>query len=516
MKRILLLFLIAVVSGCSTDSVRRESDRYIPLTILHWNDFHARNMPYTMTVRDTMSGIDTTYQVGGAATLHGYVNSIRREHPRVLVLNAGDDFQGTPISSLTLGRSQIDLMNLVRPDAMALGNHEFDYGADPLRENLVHAQFPVLSANVWDQASNRLFSSDATVVDVNGVRVGLIGFVPPELPSLVVRDRMEGLVMLDVDSLLTRNIRRFRSDGVDLIVVVSHMGFEHDQRIARNHPDIDIVVGGHDHRPLHQPVKENRTIIVQAGSWGRYVGKLDLVVDVAGDSVFSWQGKLVEMRAADIVPDTRTAAKVDELESGIRDKMREVIGELRTAWTRPPRGQRTESSSGNWQADMMREYAEVDVAFQNVGGIRKDLAAGPITVGDVWEMNPFGNHFVVFHVDGATLRRMIDFQTTVSLREFVQVSGVRYSFDSSKPPGERLSSIEVGGAPLDEKARYTVVTNNYVASSLEDHFGIHPDTITVTELADLDRDVFIERIRREKIITPVLDGRIKDVGPTTK
>ncbi len=505
-----VLFLVTCTSGVTT----RDEGRHLPLTILHWNDFHAHNTPYSVTVRDTVAGKDTTYFVGGSATVAGYIDSLRQTLPRVLVLNAGDDFQGSPISSFTLGRSQIELMNIIRPDAMALGNHEFDYGAEPLRENIQITQFPVLCANVWDETNSRTFVAASTITTKNGIRIGLIGLVAPDLPTLVVRDRLQGLKMLDIDSVLRRYIHELQSAGVDLLVVVSHMGIHHDKQAAQKHPEIDIIVGGHDHLTLYEPIRERRTIIVQAGQWGQYMGKLDLTVDIAGDSLYTWSGQLVEMRTADIAPNPLAAKKVAEFEAQVGDMMKEVIGRLTEPWKRSR--EQTESNIGNWQADAMLAYANADVAFQNNGGIRKDLDAGEITVGDTWGINPFGNHFVTFRVNGVTLRSMIAFQTEVSMREFVQVGGLRYVFDSSQPTGQKLISVEVGGKVLDDRALYTVVTNNYVFSNLEAHFGLRGERFTPTELPDLDRDVFIELVRRERTITPKLDGRIKDIAPKTE
>ncbi|MEX0602586.1 MAG: 5'-nucleotidase C-terminal domain-containing protein, partial [Bacteroidota bacterium] len=246
--------------------------------------------------------------------------------------------------------------------------------------------------------------------------------------------------------------------------------------------------------------------------WGRWLGKLDLVIDTRGDSVYSYAGRLIETRASEIQPDRIAASKAAELESRVEHSMSEVIGELLTPWQRAPRSEKTESNIGNWQTDIMREYAGTDLAFQNAEGIRMGLNAGVITVGDIWKINPFGNHFVTFPVSGAMVRTMFEFQLEASRRELIHFSGMRLTYDSTKPEGNRILSIDIHGRPLNETATYNAVTNNYVASNMEIHFGIPSEAFSFTPLPDIDRDVFIQRIRKDKTISSQRDGRMRDVA----
>ncbi|MEX1276806.1 MAG: bifunctional UDP-sugar hydrolase/5'-nucleotidase [Bacteroidota bacterium] len=486
--------------------------KLVPVTILHWNDFHAQNEPYNVTVKSRATGQDTSFTVGGTATLLGYLNKYRQESPNPLLFHAGDDFQGTPISSQTHGRSQIELLNLIKPDAFTLGNHEFDYGSEKLRSYFLLAQFPILTANVYDTIRKTPFAQPTRIIKTGGVTIGVMGLTHPELETLVIRDSLLGLIMLDIDSVATSHIREFRQQGVDLIVSVTHMGLRSDSLLAMNHPEIDVIVSGHDHVPLFAPKRVNRTIIIQAGRWGRYLGKLDLQVDIAGDSVYSYAGRLIETRTSDIVPDPVAEREVERLVGDLRTAMEEVIGELKTPWVRSPERRRSESNIGSWQTDVMRAYAKTDIAIQNSTGIRVPLGAGPIKVGDIWRMNPFGNYFVVFEVDGKTLRQMLEFQSSVSTQEWCQVSGVRYTFDSRKPAGQKVQSIEVGGNSIDESEIYTIVTNNYVTSNIPVHFGIDSKGLKFRTLPTMDRDVFIDAVRQMKTISSFTDGRIIDLG----
>ncbi|CUS97460.1 5'-nucleotidase C-terminal domain-containing protein [Candidatus Kryptobacter tengchongensis] len=154
---------------------------------------------------------------------------------------------------------------------------------------------------------------------------------------------------------------------------------------------------------------------------------------------------------------------------------------------------------------------KTDIAFQNSGGLRKDLPKGDIKVRDIWEINPFGNTFVVFEVDGKTLKNMIEWQAS-GKAELMQVSGLKIVIDSRKNIGERVVSIEVGGKPLDENKIYSIVTNNWVADHLYDLFGIPQNSVKVKNLGVVDRDVFIEAVKKQKIIKSEVEGRIIDIS----
>jgi 2',3'-cyclic-nucleotide 2'-phosphodiesterase (5'-nucleotidase family) len=202
---------------------------------------------------------------------------------------------------------------------------------------------------------------------------------------------------------------------------------------------------------------------------------------------------------------------VQELEAMVDATLNEVIGTLLTPWDRKA-GRKEESNLGNWQCDVMREATNTDIAFLNSAGIRKNLDAGPITVRDIWEINPFGNTFVTFTVRGDTLRKMMEWQAGVQAREFLQASGLNYVYDSSQPKGQRLLSLEVNGRPLVDTALYSLSTNNYVASHVPEFFGIDQRSVDLTDTGLIDRDVFVAYIRKHKVISSSVEGRIVDVG----
>ncbi len=506
----LLLILALLLYSCGTSENFRQAQKpeLAPLTILHWNDFHSRNVPFKIVIRDSIKKIDSVYYVGGTANFLGYIKHYKGDRRDVAVMNAGDDFQGTPISSITLGRSQIELMNIINPDVMTLGNHEFDYGVENLENDLSLARFPIINANIFDLRKGRSFLPPYLVKTYGKVKVGIIGLIAPDLPILVKTEDIVGLQMLNHAQVVRKYVSELKKENVDLIVVLSHIGVDVDRALADSVPEVNVIVGGHSHTALFKPIKRNRTVICQAGAQGRWLGKLDLVVDLSGDSVYSYEGQLIETVVGKVKPDSLADSKVNELEKMVDKELNEVIGTLENDWLR---SMKVECNIGNWSADVMREFAQTDIAFMNSGTIRKDLYAGDISVRDIWEIFPFNNHFLTFRVTGKTLWKMIAWQAAEK-GELMQVSGMRYTYDSSKPFGQQLLSIEVAGEPLDENRTYSIVTNNYVAGHIEDFFGIPQKEIEFTRLDKLDHDLFMEAARKQKNVSSRVEGRMVNVS----
>lgn len=475
------------------------------VTILHWNDFHSQNMPFQVRSRNRATNTDTTFLVGGSATLASYLKKYSRGDSVTITLNAGDDFQGTPISTITKGASQITLLNLLKPTAFALGNHDFDYGRTSLTELLKTADFNVISANLIDTKTHKPFVKKYILTKSGGAIIAVIGLMTTELPTLSLPKNIAGLEVNDLAQTVNSLVPELKQQGADIIVALTHQGVMEDSLLAVQCPDLDVIVGGHSHTPLFKPKYLNGILIAQAGSRGRWLGRIDLKIDTQRDTVLSSSSELIECRTADITPDPVVAQTVDQLENLADKELNEVVAELTTDWKKSGSG---ESNIGNWISDAMRDYAKTDIAFQNSGGIRKEVLAGKLTVRDFWEISPFGNTLVTFTVPGSTLRSMIAHQVTVN-DDFCQVSGMTIVY--SMKNGEKvLHNIKVGKKLIDDKRNYSIVTNNYVAAQAKKYFGIDLPESSVTPLNVIDRDILIEAARAQRKITSVVDHRIKE------
>ena len=499
-------------SGISSENIKE-------ITILHWNDFHARNLPYRVSKKDTATGESTSYYIGGTSNLLGYIKKLRDE--KSLLLNGGDDFQGTPISTISRGKSQIELLNLYDLDAYVIGNHEFDYGIDALDSALEIANFDYLSANALQISKNKTYGLPYVIKEINGVKCGIIGLTALDLMTLTLPKNVTDIQMLNTDSVITSGIDFLKNENCDIIILLTHIGIENDKKLAKNFSkDIDIIIGGHSHTPIFKPFLEDGVIIGQAGSYSRWLGKIDLTIDVSKDTILGYKGKLIETVMDSAIYDIAAEMKVEEMISSIQGDLLKVIGVLNTDWKR---GFTTESNLGQWEADAVRKKVGTDIAFLNSGGIRKDLPKGDITVGDIWEINPFGNTIVTFEMSGKTLRRMLNNNIKsrvieieeLGASDMIIVSGLKLVYDSKKVTDEEtdyIVSISVNGEDLIEDKVYTVSTNNYVAAQFNKYFGEIDEELKITDTNIIDRDLIIEAVEEQKVIDSILEVRIEDLS----
>ncbi|MCS6990008.1 MAG: bifunctional metallophosphatase/5'-nucleotidase [Chloroherpetonaceae bacterium] len=496
----LVVLSLSLHSGCgSSSAVRKDvSSRCKTLKIIHWNDFHAQNETRVLR-KDGKS-----YRVGGAAVLKAYIDSLRNLAPNhSILLYAGDDFQGTPISSLTKGRSQILLMNQIKPDAVVPGNHEFDYGKENFAALLTEANYDVVCANLVVAKTGEPLFPPYKVIERGGLKIVVIGLITTDLPVLTIPENVAGLETKDYGVVLSKYLPEIKAkEKPDAIIVLSHIGllnkldYIDDLTLSRIYPEIAAFIGGHSHTPIFEPIRKGGGVIAQAGSRGQYVGELDLVIDPVGDSLVSFSGKLIETFADSVAPDSRVQAMVDSMEAPIKKMMDEEIGALKADW----KSRFNESTNiGTWQTDVMREELKVDIAIQNSGGIRKSLNAGPIRVRDIWEISPFGNSFVLFGVTGKELRSMLEWQID-GRGEFCDMSGVVCKYNGALPYGKRIKEITVGGKPLEEEKVYVVATNNYAAAQLNALFGLQRE-VKVKGTPYIDHDFFVEAVRKRKVVS---------------
>jgi len=512
--------ILAVLLLLSSLAFSQENDADVKeVTILHWNDFHSRNMAYRITKKDSIKG-DSTYYIGGTASMLGYLNKFRNSNS--LVLNGGDDFQGTPISSLTKGQSQIELLNLFGLDAFAVGNHEFDYGALHLDSLLQLANFDVLSANVFMKSLGRTIGKPWAIKNVNGVKIGVIGLTATDLLTLTVPKNVTDVEMLNTDSVITEGINFCKSEGCDVIMLLTHIGLDNDKKLAdKFSKDIDVIVGGHSHTPLQRPNIRNNVVIVQAGSYGRYLGKLDLKIDVAKDTVIWNYGKLYETVLDSAIMDKNAAAVVEHMISGIQGDLLKVIGTLKKDWFS---SYKMESNLGQWQADAMRKRFGTDISVLNAGGIRKSLPKGEITVNDMWEINPFGNTVVVIKLSGKAVKQMFKNNLQTYVKEMDElgssdlsiVSGMKIEYDSKKVlagDDNFIVSIKTAdGSEIDDNKIYTISTNNYLGGQFKKYYGDVGEEIILEDTNVIDRDVMIEAVEEQKVIEGTIENRLIDIS----
>jgi 2',3'-cyclic-nucleotide 2'-phosphodiesterase (5'-nucleotidase family) len=438
------------------------SDSTETIVILYTNDLHGAVEPET-------NGGAGAGESGGLVNLVSLVDELRLEDPeRTMLVDAGDTLQGTYVSNSSQGQVVVAAMNVAGYDAWALGNHEFDWGQEVLRARVSQARFPALAANLLDTSSGEPWDGvqPYVIVPVGQAKVAVLGLTYPDTPGINRPENVAGLTFQAAEEAVRRYLPELES-AADLIVVLSHLGYEGDRALASAVDGIDLIVGGHTHTFLEPPAMVNEKIITQAGTKGRVVGRLELTVDLETGAVKDYDRESVLIPVTDdvAVVNEEVQALVDAALEAARETMDQPIGEV--ARTLQPR-RSGEFALGNLVVDAMLaswmgEGHSADIAMHNNGGIRADLPKGPITFGQLYAVLPFDNQLVALDLTGEQILRILE-HSVADRAGNMQVAGMAFRFSMSKPVGQRVLEATVGGQPLDPERVYRVVTIDYLAT----------------------------------------------------
>ncbi|WP_281983438.1 bifunctional metallophosphatase/5'-nucleotidase [Thalassorhabdomicrobium marinisediminis] len=491
------------------------------LTILHTNDFHARFEPISKydsgcSAEDNEAG----ECFGGSARLVTAVNEARARSNNSILVDGGDQFQGTLFYTYYKGKLAAEFMNLMGYDAMTVGNHEFDDGPEVLRGFVDALDFPILMSNA--DISGEPLLADAiqksTVIEQGGEKIGLIGLTPQNTDELASPG--PNVIFTDPSDAVQAEVDKLEAEGVNKIIVLSHSGYNVDQQVAENTTGVDVIVGGHTNTLLgdHEdavgpyPTMVGDTAIVQAYAYGKFLGELNVTFDD--------EGVITEASGAPIIIDGTVvedqAAKDRVAEAAV--PLDEIRNEVVAETAGPLTGDRTvcraeECDMGNLIADAMLARVKdqgIDVALMNSGGIRADIDAGEVTMGEVLTVLPFQNTLSTFQVSGETLKEALEnaaSQHEEGAGRFLQVSGMTLSVDTSQEPGNRVSEVMIGGEPLDPAKTYGVASNNFVRNG-GDGFAMFRDAENAYDFGPDVADVVAEYLAEQGSYEPYTDGRI--------
>ncbi len=478
----------------------------VALTILHTNDTHSHLLPFSYpAVGPIEAGADTVAlkernNIGGIARRATLVQQVRNQvaagRGTVWLVDAGDFSDGTPLSIVYHGEADVAAMNAAGYKFGTLGNHEFNIPLAQTRKLVGMARFPLLCANVTDTATGRPFVQESTVEPVGALRIAVFGLITRA--AATYQAAKEGVTIADEIQTARRMAAALRKQA-DIVVLISHAGQEVDRRIADEVPGIDVIIGGHSHSRL--PIGDliwhsddlrvddvNGTVLVQAHQWGGELGRLDLLFEKNADGwhVARYRERLIPV-TADIAPDPKVAAVVDQYWQPISAQYGEVIGQADGDFTVVGDDQ----AHYNLFTDAVRETFGADVELENTSSIRSALVKGPITRGDMVMMDPFNNTVVTLKMPGRDLKRVLELH-----RPFV--SGLRYRVEN-----KQLVEATIGGRPVEDERIYAVVTNSYFANyAFKD---LRADDVRDTRRSRLD--VVIDYVRKKGTVKPVYDGR---------
>lgn len=469
------------------------------ITILHTNDIHGR------VLEDAYDGMG----FGKIATL---VKEIREANPNTLLLDAGDTFHGLPIATSVEGESIATIMNAIGYDAMAAGNHDFNYGQTRLVELNEITEFPIFAANVKQADGTNLLES-YIVKEIAGVKIGIFGLATPETLFKSHPKGVEGLKFDDPVETALKMVAALE-DEVDIIIALGHLGIDEESidtsvKVIEEVPGIDVFVDGHSHSVLEEGKVVGDTLLVSAGEYGKYLGVVELVIE--DESLISKKANLISKEeAAEVEEDEALMKIVHEINEIVEEVMNEVVGE--TAVTLDGEREQVragETNLGNLITDVFIEATGADVALTNGGGIRASIEAGEITRKDIITVFPFGNSLEVKKVTGEIIKEALELGTDAYPEPkgaFPQVAGMSYKIDLNKPVGDRIVDIMVNGSALEMDKEYTLATNDFIAAG-GDGYTMIQATPTTRRLMAMD-EALIAYINEEGVIAPAVEGRI--------
>ncbi|WP_213216574.1 bifunctional metallophosphatase/5'-nucleotidase [Roseibium polysiphoniae] len=531
-------FLFGATALAMTTALSGAAMADYTLTILHTNDVHSR----IESINKYDSTCDAESETegkcfGGVARIKTKIDERRDEltgeGANFVVVDAGDQFQGSLFYTTYKGAAAADFMNGIGYDVMAVGNHEFDDGPKALAGFLDKVTFPVISGNL-DLDNEPLLKgriSGTLVLERGGEKIGFVSSLAEDTAE--TSSPGAGVTFLNSEEALKAQVAELEAAGVNKIIALTHEGLTKDKMIAAAVPGIDIIVGGHSHTLLSNtqdraegpyPVlvknPDGKDVpIVQAYAYSKYVGDLVVTWDDAGN-VIEAVGEPILLDAS-VEPDEEFLARVVEMAAPLDEIRNEVVAQssgLINADRTVCRAQ--ECEMGTLVADAMLARVApqgIQIAIQNGGGLRASIDAGEVTMGEVLTVLPFQNTLSTFKLKGSDVIAALE--NGVSKIEegagrFPQVAGLKYSFSKAKPAGERISDVEVmdGDAygPIDPDKVYGVVSNNYMRGGGDGYKVFATAGMDAYDYGPDLADVVAEYLAAKSGYTPYVDGRITE------
>jgi 2',3'-cyclic-nucleotide 2'-phosphodiesterase (5'-nucleotidase family) len=472
-------------------SPRRQSE----LTILQINDVYS-TVP-----------IDGAGGLARVATLKQRLSA--NGHPVILAL-AGDFLSPSVASSVFKGEQMIATLNAAGLDYATFGNHEFDFGIDVLKQRMAESKFTWVVSNVLDANGKTIDSSVPYVVRQAGtLKVGIIGLCITS--STIAPAWKKQFRFVDAQEAAAKYLPMLKRAGADVIVALTHLTFEEDRQLAAKFPEIDVIVGGHEHYPI--TTSESHTVISKAGSDARFVARVDLKRGPGPRGVLERFFELVPITIA--IPDEpATAAVADSFEKRLGTELDRVVGTTTAPLDTTDQRLVGETALGNLIADALRDDVSADVALSNAGGARgsRVYPAGPLTRRTLLSIHPFGNVVCKIAVSGRVLLDALNHGVSKlpgGAGQFPQLSGVTMKVNVAAPAGSRVSDVRVNGQPLDLMKIYTVALPDYVMNG-GDGYDMFPGQKVLVDAQSGDLVVLaVEKyIAGKGTVSPSVEGRI--------
>lgn len=458
--------VLGIVAGPASVFAAPENTQTKTITLLHTNDVHGHVA--------AEYGKDKKLTNIGYARVKTYADSIKNS----VLLDAGDTTHGTAIAGIENGKGVIDLMKAMGYKVMVPGNHDFNYGYNALVDFKNQAApakgsaegFDILAANIIKNTGTNDFKGQ-TIIDVDGVKVGVFGIATEETKVKSNPKNTEGITFLNPVEVARAQVKSLKDQGVDVVVMLAHVGIDDatvvkTSDIAKAVDGIDVIIDGHSHTKLSDGKVVNNTLIVQTGNFLKNLGEVNITL--RGKTIISKTAVLRDAAFFEKIEENKDIAKkIADIYAANKDKLERVVGTTAVDLDGKREHVRAqETNFGNMVADAMRHTAKSDIAITNGGGIRESIPAGKIAMTQIWTSFPFGNTIMKIEVKGADLLAALEYgvaDAPAPQGKFPQISGFTFKYDPKQEAGKRVFDVKVGDKALDLEKTYTLATNDFMA-----------------------------------------------------
>jgi 2',3'-cyclic-nucleotide 2'-phosphodiesterase (5'-nucleotidase family) len=528
--RILIAAILASwLAGAQESRSAESGPATIPFVIVHTNDVHGQIRP----LPDPRVRGENAPLAGGYQEMVEAIDEERAQVARSVLVDAGDWFQGTPEGTQSEGRCSVELMNAAGYDFAALGNHDFDAGQPALVTMLQMARFRVFARNLRLEKPRAPFpdtrayltrdvgwhvmqleSAPSPIVTVGGVRIAFDGMIPEDTAQIVTPGTFEGLaVRPEVEC--ARRIRESLDrpyPKADALVLVNHVGKDHNVVIARDVPGIDVIIGGHNHRDVLEngvTVPSSGTLIAQAAPSTTAIGVVTLQIDPVAGKIVSKTARLRRIEPKPGLRVTRLAPIIERYERSVADVMEVQVATSSRALTKDHDLARP-SLLGNWLTQVMLDRSGAEVAVHNVTGVRAGIPAGAVRVRDFFQISPFGNKLSVIALKAGDLRAVLE-RSSGGTGVFVRGLTIHWT---KQPDGKpKIVKLARAGRDLQDGDVLKVVTTDYLASGAN-NFQAFKNAL---ERRDLDVTLFdatVDAAKKQRTLVPPEDNPwVRDEAP---
>lgn len=496
-----ILILLTACLYLLTAAPAMAETETLKLGILHTNDTHGHLLPYYANGEPDWSGV---------ARRRVEIQRQRADTDYYwLLLDAGDVFQGTPISNMLTGYLDLECMNQMGYDAMCLGNHEFDFGYDLIRSRLLDVNFSVLSCNVIDKERGTPVAEPYRIFRRGDYRIGVIGLTTETL-IYETHPRIADYVNVYQPAMIVKSLATYlREIGCDVIVVLGHQGYNRDIALAELAPEVDVIVGGHSHTFLDEPTLVGDVVVTQNGQWAENLGVLKLTFERDDPTERFWladiENEYVPL-SADKPQDDGLRAFIGDYEQRLAAEMDRYVCDAGMDFS-VDEVRLAENPLANLICDSMRAVTESDTCLFNGGNFRAGLKAGPVTFGDLYGVLPYDNFMMRIPLSGAELRAVLAYAgQQYGDGGFPQVSGLKVRYVDMELVDVQ---VEQDGQwmPLDDSAEYTLLTNDFLAVG-GDGFPLSEDPYGPGYLGLEQRATFAQWASQQGELMGDTDGRV--------